>query len=145
VPAGRRGRRIATAADRAKRWPTAKRRAAAIATPGCTAADPRDNEGTARTGRPDGPRNSPFSGMSVAWTVSSSTAIGAAPWFHITTGTLKTVALAWGTHLHSEIAGLAPNSTSSPLIANLATLVLDDRRRLQRTQRADLLSRLCLA
>jgi hypothetical protein len=55
--------------------------------------------------------------MSVASTVSSSTAVGAAPWFHVNTGTLKTPALAWRTHLHSEVAGLAANSTSSPLLA----------------------------
>jgi hypothetical protein len=57
--------------------------------------------------------------VSVASTVSSPTAVGAAPWFHINTGTLKMPALAWRTDLHSEIAGLAPNSTSSPLVANL--------------------------
>jgi hypothetical protein len=52
--------------------------------------------------------------MSVASTVSSSTAVGAAPWFHVNTGTLKTLAPAWRTHLHSEIAGLAPNSGRFP-------------------------------
>jgi hypothetical protein len=39
----------------------------------------------------------------------------------------------------------APLTTSVSHLANLATLVVADRRRLQRDQRADLLSRLCMA
>jgi hypothetical protein len=43
------------------------------------------------------------------------------PSFQVNMGKLETPALAWRTHLHSEIAGLAPNSASFPLLANLET------------------------
>ena len=67
-----------------------------------------------------------FAGISLSSTVRSSTAVDAQPWFHVNMGTLQTPGLTWRTHLHSEIAGLAPDSESSPLVATSGPLGGDD-------------------
>ena len=83
----------------------------AMRTPKSPAASRRKGGLLRRPGSTRAP--SPLSGISASPTARPSAAVGARPWFPVNTGILNTPGLAWRVHMHSEIAGLAPNSASS--------------------------------